>query len=75
LNNELLTKVKKRTLWRGKDLVSEASLTCRIEVLACQALPTPGLVRVDFCTNHWVQKIIKCRVWRRQFFTSEANRY
>jgi len=50
LNNGLLTnEIEETDTLKGEDVVSEASLTCRIEVLACQVrhacqgLPTPVL--------------------------------
>jgi len=30
---------------KGEDRISEASLTCQIELLACQGLPTPALAK------------------------------
>jgi len=50
LNNGLLTNENEETdTLKGEDLVSESSLTCWVEVLACQVrqscqgLPTPAL--------------------------------
>jgi len=45
----LTNEIEETDTLKGEDLVSEASLTCRIEVLACQVrhacqgLPTPVL--------------------------------